>query len=95
MHVSARRGHIYKTLPGGNPNLSAFSEVWWHMEARPISGSWYVVWLPTELASVEAKIEKKTPAHLFTQSYSPTTQGRGGLSTPTRSIRAYTVHNLF
>jgi len=34
---------------------------------------------PPLAGSVEAKIEKRTPAHLFTQSYSPTTQGRGGL----------------
>ncbi|MCX7002817.1 MAG: hypothetical protein NTV22_06035 [bacterium] len=46
----------------------------------------FVLLLPTELASVEAKIEKKALARLFTQSYSPTTRGRGGLSTPTRPI---------
>jgi len=34
---------------------------------------------PPLAGSVEAKIEKKTPTRLFTQSYSPTTQGRGGL----------------
>jgi len=38
--------------------------------------------LPPSAGSVEAKIEKRTPAHLFTQSYSPTIpprRYRGGL----------------
>jgi len=35
--------------------------------------------LPTDLASVEAQIEKSTGASVFSQSYSPTTRGRGGL----------------
>jgi len=51
---------------------------------RPRSSGSFVLLLPTELASVEAKIKKKAPVRLFTQSHSPTTQGRGGLSTPTR-----------
>jgi len=34
--------------------------------------------IPPPAGLVEAKIEKRTPARLFTQSYSPTTQGRGG-----------------
>jgi hypothetical protein len=42
--------------------------------------------------SVEAKIEKKAPARLFTQSYSPTTRGRGGLAEEMMNVQYPTLN---